>query len=100
MSLARAYEELADLYGAMDAYETVVELAPDYGAALLGLGRMLDMSGNSEGAIDLLTKALETGEFDDDPEALGMVQAIMGVAHRELGHLEQSLVHLGLSLEA
>jgi len=100
LSLARSYEELAHLGEARTAYERVVEIAPDYGAALLGLGRVLDMGGDSEGAIRILKQALETGQFDDDPEALGMLQSILGVAHREIGELDTALIHLELSLEA
>ena len=100
LSLARAYEELAHMPEAKAAYEDVVRLAPDYGAALLGLGRIMVMGGDPEGSVEMLERALETGQFDEDPEALGMIHSIMGVAHREMGDLDSALTNLQLSLEA
>jgi tetratricopeptide (TPR) repeat protein len=100
LSLARSYEELGDLEKARPAYETVVELEPGYEAAVLGLGRIHVMSGDSRKAIDTLGPALAGGGFEGDDESLGMVHSILGVAHRELGELDVALTHLDLSLEA
>ncbi len=97
--LASTYEEAGHLPDAVEAYQRVVEMAPDYGAALLGLGRVQVMSGQPGEAIDSLEASLETGQFDGNPQALGMIHSIIGVAHRETGDLEASIEHLNLSLE-
>ena len=42
--------------------------------------------------------ALATKQFDAEPEALGMIHSVMGVAYRATGKLDQALEHLNLSL--
>ena len=71
LSQARALEDLGRLPEALEAYQKVVELAPEYGAALLGLGRVQVMSGRPEEAARSSEEALKTGQFDGDPEATG-----------------------------
>jgi tetratricopeptide (TPR) repeat protein len=100
LSLARSFEELGNLHDARAAYESVVRLAPEYGGAVLGLGRIHVMSGDSKQAISTLNQALEKGQFASDDESLGMLHSILGVAHRELGELDVALAHLDQSLEA
>jgi len=99
LNLAGAYEELGKTPQAIDSYRKVVNLAPRYGAALLGLGRVLVMGGQPTEAIRSLEAALGTGEFSDEPEALGMIHSILGVAYRETADLEKAVHHLSLSLE-
>ncbi|MGH9321413.1 MAG: protein kinase domain-containing protein [Vicinamibacteria bacterium] len=100
LSLARAFEELGRLQEAQAAYQSVVRLAPEYGGALLGLGRVQVMSGSAVQAIDSLNRALDSGQFREDVEALGMIHSILGVAYRETGELDEALDHLNQSLAA
>ncbi|HSD29252.1 MAG TPA: tetratricopeptide repeat protein, partial [Vicinamibacteria bacterium] len=99
MSLGRAQEALGKLPDALAAYQQVVRASPQYGAALLSLGRVQVMSGRPEEAIRSLQDALATKQFDGEPEALGMIDSIIGVAYRETGKLDKSLEHLTRSLE-
>jgi serine/threonine protein kinase/Tfp pilus assembly protein PilF len=98
-SLAEAQEGAGDIAGSIQAYRTVVELAPEHGAALLGLGRVLVISGEFAEAIAVLERSLDADEFGDDPEALGMIYSILGVAHRDLGDLPRAIETLNQSLE-
>jgi len=99
LSLARSRERLGNLPEALKDYERVVELAPDYGAALLGLGRIQVMAGRSREAVHSLNDALRSGDFDDQPGPLAMLHAILGVAHRELGDMDSAEEHLKLCLD-
>ena len=63
-------------------YQKVVRAQPRYGAALLGLGRVQVKSGHGEEAIRSMQDALATKQFDAEPEALGMIHSVMGVAYR------------------
>jgi len=98
MSLGRANEELGKLNEALAAYQQVVRAQPTYGAALLSLGRVQVKSGHPEEAIRAMQDALSTKQFDAEPEALGMIHSVIGVAYRETGKLDQSLEHLNQSL--
>jgi eukaryotic-like serine/threonine-protein kinase len=99
MSLGRAYEALGHAGDALTAYQRVVRAQPQYGAALLGLGRVQVKSGHPEEAIRSMQDALATKQFDAEPEALGMIHSVMGVAYRATGKLDQALEHLNLSLQ-
>jgi tetratricopeptide (TPR) repeat protein len=98
MSLGRANEELGKLPEALNAFQQVVRAQPQYGAALLSLGRVQVKSGRPEEAIRSLQDALATKQFDAEPEALGMIHSVIGVAYRETGKLDRSLEHLNQSL--
>ncbi|HEY6552174.1 MAG TPA: protein kinase, partial [Vicinamibacteria bacterium] len=99
MSLGRASEELGKLPEALAAFQQVVRAQPQYGAALLSLGRVQVKSGRAEEALRSLQDALATKQFDAEPEALGMIHSIIGVAYRETGKLDKSLDHLNQSLQ-
>ena len=99
MSLGRANEDLGKLNEAKAAYQQVVRAQPGYGAALLSLGRVQVKSGHPEEALRSLQDALATKQFDAEPEALGMIHSVIGVAYRETGKLDKSLEHLNRSLE-
>jgi tetratricopeptide (TPR) repeat protein/predicted Ser/Thr protein kinase len=99
MSLGRANEELGKLPEALAAFQRVVRAQPQYGSALLSLGRVQVKSCRAEEAIRSLQDALATKQFDGEPEALGMIHSVIGVAYRETGKLDKSLEHLSRSLE-
>jgi tetratricopeptide (TPR) repeat protein len=99
LSLARALEKLGDYPEALAAYQRVVRLAPGYGAALLGLGRTQVVSGRPEEAIRSLNDALATKQFEGEPEALGMIYSIMGVAYRDTAQLDKAIEALNRSLD-
>jgi tetratricopeptide (TPR) repeat protein len=99
MSLGSALEQLGRLPDALQAYQAVVRLDPGHGAALLGLGRVQVRSGRADEAIRSLQDALATKQFDDEPEALGMIHSIMGVAYRDTGAFDKALAHLQTCLE-
>jgi tetratricopeptide (TPR) repeat protein/predicted Ser/Thr protein kinase len=99
MSLGRAYDELGKLPEALAAFQQVVRMSPRYGAALLSLGRVQVKSGHPEEAIRSMQDALATKQFDAEPEALGMIHSVIGVAYRATGKLDQALEHLSRSLE-
>ncbi|HSF16609.1 MAG TPA: protein kinase [Vicinamibacteria bacterium] len=99
LSLAGSLENLGSVPEAMEAYRRVLELEPGYGAALLGLGRAQVVSGQMREAIASLTEVLESGQFDEDAEGLGMIHSILGVAYRDTGEVEKALENLHLSLE-
>jgi len=98
MSRAQALEKQGKLPEATEAYKKVVLLAPGYGAALLGLGRVQNTSGHSEEAIRSLQEALDTKQFDGQTEALGMIHSILGVAYRDTANFDKAVEHLNLSL--
>lgn len=99
MSLAGAYENLGRIPEAMAGYERVLQMAPGYGAALLGLGRTQVMGGQPAKAIVSLEKAVESGQYDQDLESLGMIHSILGVAYKETGGFDNSTKNLNRSLE-
>jgi tetratricopeptide (TPR) repeat protein len=99
LSLARTLEELGKYPEAQDAYKQVVRLAPGYGAALLGLGRVQVVSGRPQEAIRSLQDALATGQFEKEPEALGMIHSILGLAYRNSSQLDKALEQMNLSLD-
>jgi eukaryotic-like serine/threonine-protein kinase len=98
MSLGRADEALGHASDALAAYQRVVRAHPQYGAALLGLGRVQVKSGHPDEAIRSMQDALATKQFDGEPEALGMIHSVIGVAYRATGKLDLALEHLNLSL--
>ncbi|MGH9463619.1 MAG: protein kinase domain-containing protein, partial [Vicinamibacteria bacterium] len=99
LSHARALVDLGRLPEALDAYQRVLELAPGYGAALLGMGRVQVMIGRPEEAFRSAEEALGTGQFDGDPEAIGLIYSILGVAERDMGELDRAVEHLNLALD-
>jgi tetratricopeptide (TPR) repeat protein len=99
LSHARSLVDLGRLPEALDAYQRVLELAPGYGAALLGMGRVQVMIGRPEDAFRSAEEALGTGQFDGDPEAIGLIYSILGVAERDMGKLDGAVEHLNLALE-
>lgn len=99
LSLARALEELGKQGEALTAYKRVVDLAPGYGAALLGLGRTQVLTGHADQAIRSLQDALATKQFEGELEALGMIHSILGVAYRNTSQLEKATVELNRSLD-
>ncbi|HEY7513120.1 MAG TPA: protein kinase, partial [Vicinamibacteria bacterium] len=99
MSRAQALERRGKFKDAAAAYREVIRLQPRYGAALLGLGRVLNSGGSSEEAIESLKEALATGQFDGKTEALGMIHSILGVAYRNTGQFDLAIGELDQSLE-
>jgi tetratricopeptide (TPR) repeat protein len=99
LSLASSLETLGKVEEAAEGYSDVLEQAPQYGAALLGLGRMLVLSSRNDKAVSVLSKALESGGFEEDPETMGMIHSILGVANRDSGQPQLAVVHLEKSLE-
>ena len=98
LSRASSLETMGQIDEAIEKYRYVIELSPRFGEATLGLGRMLVLSGRSEEAIPALHRALETGDFESDFEALGMIHSILGVAHRTLSDYESAISELQKSL--
>ncbi|TDI46078.1 MAG: tetratricopeptide repeat protein [Acidobacteria bacterium] len=98
LSLASSLETMGQIDEAIEKYRHVIELSPKFGEATLGLGRMLVLSGQSEAAIPALHHALESGDFEKDLEALGMIHSILGVAHRTLSDYESAISELQKSL--
>jgi tetratricopeptide (TPR) repeat protein len=99
LNLAGSLEKLGKLPEAIESYKRVMKIAPGYGAALLGLGRVQVMSGHHNEAISSLLEALATGQHRDDLEGMGMIHSILGIAYREIGNLEKAKEHLNLSLD-
>ena len=99
LSRARVLEELGQFPEALEAYQGVVESAPGYGAGLLGLARVQLLTGRGNEAIDSADAALKSGQFEDDPESLGLIHSIMGIAYRDTGRLGQATDHLSLALD-
>jgi tetratricopeptide (TPR) repeat protein len=99
LSLATALENLGKVEEATELYRRVLEQAPQYGAAMLGMGRMLVLAGQNDEAVSVLEKALESGRFEADPETMGMIHSILGVAQRDLGHPKLAIDHQEKSLE-
>ena len=99
LSFASALEDLGDFSGAIEAYQRVLQLEPEYGAALLGLGNSQVANARGTEAIGSLKHALETGQFDEDPEALGKIHSILGTAYRDTGELDTATTHFMTSLD-
>jgi tetratricopeptide (TPR) repeat protein len=97
--LGKANEDMGKLPEAIEAYKRTVQAAPDYGAALLGLGRALVLSGRHEEAIGSLEQALRVKQFEGDLEARGMIEVILGVAYENIHQYDKALEHFALSLD-
>jgi serine/threonine protein kinase/tetratricopeptide (TPR) repeat protein len=100
LGLARALERKGDIDGALKEYQAVIASSPGYGAALLGLGRMLVTADRFRDAIPVLEKAVSSGEFQNDLESLGMLHSVLGVAYRGTQEYGKALEHFQISLEA
>ncbi|HEX9185926.1 MAG TPA: tetratricopeptide repeat protein [Vicinamibacteria bacterium] len=96
--LATALRELGDQPAAIEAFKRVLKLSPGYGAAEIDLAGVYWSAGRHDDAIATLRAALAASRFGDDPEALGTVHSILGVAYRDSGRLEESLPELERSL--
>jgi tetratricopeptide (TPR) repeat protein len=97
LSLAKALEKMGKYAEALENYKKVVAEEPSYGAALLGLGRVQVVTGQPEPAIRSLLDTLATKQFEEEPEALGMIYSILGVAYRDTGQLDRALEALDKS---
>ncbi len=82
-SLASSLETRGEAGESVEVYRRVLGISPGHGAALLGLGRMMVVSGRPEEAIPLLRQAAQSGQFQGDDESLGMIYSILGVAYRD-----------------
>jgi tetratricopeptide (TPR) repeat protein len=100
LGLASALESKGEMDQALETYQRVIEGDPTYGAALLGLGRMLVTVDRSPEAIPVLERAVETKEFEDDFERLGMLHSVLGVAYRTSKDYVKALEHFERSLAA
>jgi serine/threonine protein kinase/tetratricopeptide (TPR) repeat protein len=100
LGLARALEGKGDVEAALHEYEVVIASNSGYGAALLGLGRMLVTADRFQDAIPILERAVNSGEFKNDPESLGMLHSILGVAYRGTHQYVKALEHFQTSLDA
>jgi serine/threonine protein kinase/Tfp pilus assembly protein PilF len=97
---AAALESKGEMTQALETYQAVLEANPTYGAALLGLGRMLDTLDRSSEAIPFLERAVASGDFRGDPESLGMLHSILGAAYRNTGDSQMALKHFQTSLSS
>ncbi len=100
LGLASALESSGEMNQALETYKAVAGANPAYGAALLGLGRMLVTVDRSQEAIPFLERAAASGEFESDLESLGMLHSILGVAYRLTEDQVKALEHFELSLSA
>jgi eukaryotic-like serine/threonine-protein kinase len=100
LELARAREDKGDVNGAIEKYKAVIDANPGHAGALMGLGRMLVTIDRSEEAIPILERAAKSGEFTKDPESLGMLHSILGVAYRSMNQHERAIESFEISLEA
>lgn len=98
-SLASSLETMGQVDEAIAKYREVLEHDPEYGGALLGLGRMLVTNRRPSEAVPILHQAVDAGEFEDDLETLGMIHSILGVAYRDLNEHDLAIEELGKSLE-
>jgi tetratricopeptide (TPR) repeat protein len=90
-SLASSLETRGEAGESVDVYRRVLEISPGHGAALLGLGRMMVVSGHPDEAVPLLREATQSGQFKGDDETLGMIYSILGVAYRDMGQYEPAI---------
>lgn len=100
LGLASALESKGETNQALEAYQTVIDANPTYGAALLGLGRVLVIADRPLDAIPVLENAVKSGAFDKDPEGTGMLHSILGVAYRTTNNHALAIERFTTSLEA
>jgi tetratricopeptide (TPR) repeat protein len=100
LGLAAALESKGEMNQALECYRAIAEANPTYGAPLLGLGRMLVTVGRPKEAIPFLERAVESGEFKDDLESLGMLHSILGVAYKDIDDQRKAIEHFEISLSA
>ena len=98
-SLASSLETMGQVEEAVATYRDVLARDPQYGGALLGLGRMLVTNRRPREAVPMLQRAVDAGEFEGDLETLGMIHSILGVAHRDLQEFDLAIDELQKSLE-
>ena len=99
LSLGLLYEGLGRFPEASEAYARSLELAPHYGEARFGLAYAQVLTGKLDEGIQLLQNTLASGEYEGDPEAMGMIHSILGLAYRETGDLDQAIEHFNQSLD-
>ena len=97
--LAVTFRNLGNQPEAITAYQRVLELSPGYGAAEIELAGVLWQAGRFEDAIQTLQATLNSQRFKDDPEALGTIHSILGLAHRDSARVDKALENLQLSLD-
>ena len=100
LGLAAALESKGEMNQALETYKAATDANPAYGAALLGLGRMLDTLDRSQEAIPFLERAVASGEFKEDLESLGMLHSILGASYRNTGDSKTALKHFEISLSS
>jgi serine/threonine protein kinase/Flp pilus assembly protein TadD len=90
-NLAGLYENSGALDKARTLFSKVVELDPKRVAALLGQGRVEIRSGNPQGGLEYLARALNLAiEIGNDEEKSDILQA-MGVGYQNLNKLPEAL---------
>jgi serine/threonine protein kinase/Tfp pilus assembly protein PilF len=100
LGLASALESKGEMNQALETYKAVTDANPAYGAALLGLGRMLVTVDRPKEAIPFLERAVASGEFKSDLESRGMLHSILGVAYKDIDDHLKAIEHFQISLTA
>lgn len=80
---------------AREAYENVLRLQPDHPDALVNLGRLLQVDGDLEAAVDLYARALEAAGGDQATAAFNL-----GIASEDLGRDGEAAAAYELALSA
>ena len=98
-SLAELYQASGATDKARDVYGKLLAGDPKYIRALLGMGRAQVASGDAQGGLDYLNRALSlTVQFDNDEEKAEVLQSI-GAAYRDLNKPDDALRNLQQSLD-
>ena len=98
-ALGGIYETSGAYDKAREHYGKVLEHDPKSAEALLGLGRVEIRSGNTQGGLEYLTRALPLAiQFDNQEERAAILQAT-GVAYRRLDKQDEALRNYQESLE-
>jgi tetratricopeptide (TPR) repeat protein len=96
--LGTLFESKGNFPRARDEYARTLETDPKYVEALLAAGRVEIRSGNYQGSIDYLTRALTFSIQLGRREEQARVQQALGIAYKRLGKLDEALAQYNDSL--
>jgi tetratricopeptide (TPR) repeat protein len=98
-ALATLYEETGNYEQAKKYLSKLLASDPNYTAALLASGRVDILSGDAQGGLDPLNKALSLAIQFDNQQQKGAVLQALGVAYQRLNKLDDALRNFNQALD-
>lgn len=99
LTLAGLYEDSSALDKAREHYANVLKVEPQNAEVLLSVGRVEIRSGNTQGALDYLNRALTLAIQSENEEQRGLTLQALAVAYQLLNKPDDALGYFQQSLE-